>query len=62
MYLCSIQLVQNIMNNEIKESIAQEMKSTNVRIDAIIERNFPQSQINELRKTLIWLQKEYSKA
>jgi hypothetical protein len=50
------------MNNEIKESIAQEMKSTNVRIEAMIERNFPQSQINELRKTLIWLQKEYSKA
>lgn len=43
------------------DSILEEMKSLTVRINAMIERNFPQSQIDELVKSKIQLQKQLSR-
>jgi hypothetical protein len=42
------------------DSIREEIRSLTVRINAMIERNFEQSQIDQLAKTKMQLQKQLS--
>lgn len=52
--------VMDMTQTQNMDSILEEMRSLTVRINAMIERNFPQSQIDELVKSKIQLQKQLS--
>ena len=56
MYICYM----NMTNEQNMDSILEEMRSLTVRINAMIERNFDQSQIDQLVKSKIQLQKQLS--